>query len=69
MYCIHVKHLPLVFLFKRNLEKLFSEMTIPMNEDSGDCGSRFTSLSLCDMTYDTELDQVCDLRQKLRECL
>lgn len=35
MYCILVKHLPFVFLLKKT-EKLYGEMTIPINKDSGD---------------------------------
>lgn len=48
MYKIPAKHLPFVFLFKKekkkSLEKLYSEMTIPTKEDSGEF--RFSSLSL-----------------------
>lgn len=52
MYKIPAKHLPFVFLFKKeknknkqkSLEKLYSEMTIPTKEESGEF--RFSSLSL-----------------------
>lgn len=37
MYCILAKHLPFVFIFKKKkLEKWYSEMRIPTNEDLGD---------------------------------
>lgn len=50
MYCILLKHLPFVYLFKKqqqqkkNLEKLYNEMTIPIKKDSGDV---VLDLALC----------------------